>query len=587
MKTEDIDPEKFFRAPDAVAIVAAPADLFGLLNRTYDLAPDLAALVVGEHGERKVCPPGTKVDADGAVEILIVRTVPLAVTWDNLTARSIDHYQCSARITLRVSLVPDASELNGFRRNVIGTSRVARVSTVAQYLLDPVKQALSVIAEGRGVEVLIDSGTSEAVAAELAEALKGPAFSAGMKIERPITVQFDSPVYRQVRRTREESRRKREALSADRRIEMAAEEAQRQHAEHLATLLADLRNQADSAPGVDLAEVLRTFPEADRGSLYTALLCTGENDEETESIVVASGGELLWFAPRSSDTPLRRMPVPDSVGAVRSVQIQIDASNQRLLLVGAARGVHELVSGGGGEPIVYRAQTDADVRGGINAVTLAGDNIIASHSELGLLCWKRGSDAPADQLQIERTRDAQAVRCVQFFNGDVYFSADACVYKLRADDPAGSPTAFTGSRSLITSICPTRDVLYAGNAHGDILYWAGNAADAPEILHAGRDRSAESVTLTDSGGLERLYYTDTSTAVFARVVGDSFSCRYEAGGQTLRRVEVARDVVVATNDARDRLICWSPGDAARPYAVIGVSRITGHSIQDVCLIPAL
>ena len=71
------------------------------------------------------------------------------------------------------------------------------------------------------------------------------------------------------------------------------------------------------------------------------------------------------------------------------------------------------------------------------------------------------------------------------------------------------------------------------------------------------------------------------------MLGDSFTCRYEAGGQTLRRVEVAEDVIVATNDLRDRIICWHPNEPARPYANVGVAQMTGRSVQDVCLLPAV
>ena len=89
----------------------------------------------------------------------------------------------------------------------------------------------------------------------------------------------------------------------------------------------------------------------------------------------------------------------------------------------------------------------------------------------------------------------------------------------------------------------------------------------------------------ESGGVGRLFYTDTTLAVFARVVGDTFTCRYEAGGQTLRRVEVAPDLIVATNDPRDRLLIWRPNQTGQPVAAIHVARLTTHSVQDVTLVP--
>ena len=72
--------------------------------------------------------------------------------------------------------------------------------------------------------------------------------------------------------------------------------------------------------------------------------------------------------------------------------------------------------------------------------------------------------------------------------------------------------------------------------------------------------------------------------VQATVLGDNFRCEYEAGGQTLRRVEVAPDLLVATTDLRDRLICWDPSKPDEPQCVLPVSRLCGHSIQDICLV---
>jgi hypothetical protein len=53
----------------------------------------------------------------------------------------------------------------------------------------------------------------------------------------------------------------------------------------------------------------------------------------------------------------------------------------------------------------------------------------------------------------------------------------------------------------------------------------------------------------------------------------------------LRRVEVAEDLVVATNELRDRLICWRPAQPAKPIETIAVAALCGRSIQDACLVP--
>ena len=184
------------------------------------------------------------------------------------------------------------------------------------------------------------------------------------------------------------------------------------------------------------------------------------------------------------------------------------------------------------------------------------------------------------------TQGAKAVRGVQFFEGDLYCAIDDRVIRWPADETADRPTRiYTGSFATITALYPTAEDLFAGNGEGDILHWPKGRDTKPDRLHTGLHRAAESVWLLSTHGVQRLVYTDTSLHVHARVLGDNFTCRYEAGGQTLRRVEVAPDLLVATNELRDRLICWTPGQPAQPAAVVQVSRICGHSVQDVCLVP--
>jgi hypothetical protein len=277
------------------------------------------------------------------------------------------------------------------------------------------------------------------------------------------------------------------------------------------------------------------------------------------------------------------------------VQIASTGDGGHRLLIGAACGVMEIAPDGDAPLATYHAdprRADAKVHGGFNSVAIAGDRIVATHSELGLVSWPRAGGALTEQtgkpvnLLLEHTKDARAVRSVHFSDGDLYLSIDHRVFKMRADNTQNKPIVLDGNASVITALCPDSDGVYAGNADGQILFWNEDDTDHPRIIHAGRQRPVEAVFQVDFGGAKRLFYTDTSTAVFARVLGDSFVCRYEAGGQTLRRVEVAPDLIVATNEVRDRLICWAPGEPAKPHDIVPVAQLTGHSVQDVCLIPA-
>ena len=215
---------------------------------------------------------------------------------------------------------------------------------------------------------------------------------------------------------------------------------------------------------------------------------------------------------------------------------------------------------------------------------MAGDLVYASHSELGLLCWNRSQPDSCTRCLEDLTRDARAVRNVHAAGDNVVFSVDDRVvaFKPGAEDERRE---YTGSASVIPAALACGPVMFAGIADGQILQWPDGGTTAPRVLHGGSRRAAETVALLVSGGVGRLFYTDTTLAVFARVVGDTFTCRYEAGGQTLRRVEVAPDLIVATNDPRDRLLIWRPNRTGQPVAAIHVARLTTHSVQDVTLVP--
>jgi hypothetical protein len=519
-------------------------------------------------------------------DVLMVRLTPVKLQFEDLSAPSVDHHVCSVQVTMTVTPIAETGELISFDKAIVGTTGRADRNDLQEYFRPHLAKAVASAAEGRGVEVLIGTASAEDITAEIREALKGPCFTAGLQLEGPLDVRYDSAAYRQARRARAEIQRRREEFAAKRRIAQAEEEAQRARADHLTDLLARLREQADQNPKVELTDLIRTFPEAERGEIYGALFATCDTDLETRSIVAASGGELLFYEPASLDRPVDRIAMPDHVGPVRSVHYHMDAAGQRWLFVGAGTGVYELPADDGKNIRTYSLEPTMNVRGGVNSVALAGDRVIASHSELGLLSWRRASPEPAEFLLPELTRNADAVRAVQFANDDLFFSIDDKVVQMRSDDPNAPRREFIGSNSVITSLSAGEGV-YAGNAEGEVLYWSPDAPDQPQRLNGARGRAAETVVVLDLGTLQRLFYTDTSLAVFARVLGDTYTCRYEAGGQTLRRTEVAGDLIVATNELRDRLICWRPGQPARPYGIAQVARLTGHSIQDVCLLPAV
>jgi hypothetical protein len=351
-----------------------------------------------------------------------------------------------------------------------------------------------------------------------------------------------------------------------------------------------LKDAAELSPDVELPALMRTFSERERGELYEALFAT-ETAKATRWIVVATSEGLSWFDPTSPGEPVRSVTVAPQVGGIRSVQCLRTADGNQAMLLGAAQGVYEFEPEGTEPTAVYAVGRDQPVRGGFNSVALAGDHVWGSHSELGLACWDRRAEDRSHPMHVEPSAGARALRGVLFHEGRIWFSRDDRIASVAAHaggpaEPAElDPEWYDGSGTTITALAIAAGGVLGGTADGRILRWRFDEPRTPDTLHTGNRRPVESIHVLNVGGVECLFFADTSLAVHAQVCGDSFACRYEAGGQTLRRVEVMPDLIVATNDVRDRLIGWTPNAPQHPTAIVPVARLTHHSVQDVCLVP--
>ncbi len=582
--TARFDAKRLFNDVDAVAAVVPASEVFSLLTRALDLPPAWAALVGDVQGGQRFFAPGEVVPRENADELLLVRVTPIDLRVQESGLVSRDKYQFDAEVRVRVALIADRGELSSFQNTALGSKRTATSDTLAQLLRPDIRSALIDVVGESNAETLITDADRHTWSDRLNAALKPVCFRAGLAVDAAPSVRFDSPTFRQVRVSQEQTARHQAEHQARRQLEQAIEAAQVEHLDHLESLLARLKDAADSSPDVELPELMRTFSQRERGEMYEALFAA-DSVQATRWIVVATSDGLYWFDPASPGEPARAVDVVPEVGGIRSVHcLRSSASDQRLLL-GAARGVYEFVPEGTDPAAIYVADRQREVRGGFNAVALAGRQLWASHSELGLVRWDRTAPDRPEPVLESQTQAARAVRGVLFHEGKIWVSLDDRVASLPADAPGSEPDWYTGSEATITALAVTPGGVLGGTADGRILHWRFDEPRAPQTLHTGNRRSVESIHVLSTGGVDRLFFTDTSLAVHARVRGDSFTCRYEAGGQTLRRVEVMPDLIVATNDVRDRLVCWSPSRPDQPRAVIPVARLTHHSVQDVCLVP--
>jgi len=596
MATESDDLNQFLQRPASVAARIAGSELFAGRVRTFDLPASWAALITRTDGPSEVAAAGSIIDGASVEELLIVRITPVDVSLHERDIPTQDGFLADADGTLRLTLPPERSDLAAFGKHVMGSYRRATTDNLARHVQPAIHLALTELFADQPIATLMAPESAPKLVAALTEAVGGPCFVAGLNLTDPPTITVRCRAYTRVLQTQQRIAIEQREHEAAQPLEAALSEARRRHLDDLAALLNRAKELASSAPGADLGNLLKTFSQSQRGALYQALFATESGRRATRWIVVAAGAELLFFDPADPAKPARRIPIDGTAGRVRSIQIACSGvetsagcsapTSESALWLGAATGVYELPVEASTPTRVFVVDNHPAVRGGFNAVCTAGDGLYASHSELGLLRWCIADAADATGLFAPLTRHAKTVRGVCAWNGRLYCAIDDRIvaWRYQAVAPDAADDEFRLDRGTVSTLEPTELGLFAGTSDGRVLLWRDDETTSPEVIHSGSNRAVEALWLLATHSVRRLIFTDTTPRVHAKVLGDHYTYHFEAGGQTLRRVEVAPDWIVATNDLRDRLLCW-PADAGdRPPTVIPVSQLCQASIQDVCLV---
>jgi hypothetical protein len=583
MSRTKLDITEFLADPSLIAFTAAAEELFSFLTGTIDLPRGWNALITKKDKRSLVQSDATQIQSDGVAEILFVRNTPIELHFQIDDLATADNYLGKLSLDIRLHVISEPNELKNLSRQLIGTSRTLRSEQILHQFHDEVRAAAGTVAQASSAADLVD-GCANEMTESIHNALTEPCFHMGLQAEPPRNIHFTSPAFREFRKSAESAAKREQEHRARGALRSAMRDAQTEHVQHLEQLISRLTQLAEESPDTDLATLMRTFTERERGQLYEALFAAQPILRPTRWFTVVSGTELLYFDPQNPNTPARRIDLPTSAGAARSVQYLPTDDQSHRLWIGASHGVYEIDYEKAECIREFRASIDVEPRGGVNSVAVMGDQVVSSHSELGLTTW------PFDQPESPETclagdlAGAKTIRGVQSFGGSLFLTVDNEVWQI-GPDLSQITNRYTGAAHTLAALSVTSDSIFAGTSEGDILQWDRDLPHELSRIHGGSRRPAESVHAKSAGAVDRLFFTDTTLAVYARVLGDSFVCRYEAGGQVPRRVESAEDWVVAVNDVRDRLLCWHTSNPKHPVHLLPVSQITGRSIQDVAIVP--
>ena len=101
---------------------------------------------------RRSFPPGKPIESGDVRELLIVRTVPFHLEYFFQGLVSKDGYDFTASIKMSVRVVPDRTELEAFRRNILGSHRRVAQDRLIQHCEQPVRAAVASFAKARAAK---------------------------------------------------------------------------------------------------------------------------------------------------------------------------------------------------------------------------------------------------------------------------------------------------------------------------------------------------------------------------------------------------------------------------------------------------
>lgn len=577
-------------SPELLAWVVPGDRLFSWICRSIIIPVGWAALGLRKGQDPIFAGPGKTYEDEDTEDLLFIRSAPACCVVDATDLASADGYACNGTLEVSVRIIEETGELAAFRRTIVGSSEMVRRMDLQRHLQWEMHKVLAELAANHKAEELLNGIDCDIVRHAVESRLGGICLAGGLGLEGPAVAQFDSPAYREHRRQQANLDNRNRHLAARARVQEALARAQKERLSHTVDILQELVRAAESRSDLSVADLLRSFGESERAEMYAALWHLCPPLRRAGQIAVVSGQEVLLFAPNDLERPARRLPLPETLGPLRSVAADARSLEAQLLMVGSRLGVHlvDLDSGNVVDSLSAAELAEGvEIRGGINASAMSDERVYATHSELGVLAWPRGMfGPPVEKLLPEVTAGADTVRSALFAEGQLFFSVDEEVWA-QPEDLASccKPVLYSGSKDRISALTVAGSVIYAGNAAGQVLAWDLGDPDTARIVRGASGSPVESVDVLDGGAVDHLLIADRSYALQSVVVEDKYIRRYESGTMPVRRAAVAGDLFVAINDNRDRLIAWDPHKPSQPSAVVVLPHLTGSTIQDLCIIP--
>ncbi len=565
---------------ETIVALCVPGDDWPRSLLSATLIPDKwMALLERADGRRRFVPSGEDPRPQRDEQLLLVRNRPLVVPLAVQGVVSADDHETDATCELLVRWEARADDLAGLKHALLEAGVVTLDGLARRVQNAGGLAALRSFIRSRPAAELVHEDVSSDLFAQLSGQLKRFTFAAGLTLERLLTARFSSPTLAGQERLQRETAARVAQVESRAVLEQAAAAATQRRLGHVRELLEKIQGATQAGAALQWHELLPALTPVERGKLLESLWRVTPDRRTSVAVAVVVGNECLWLDPATPERIARRLSLEQRYGGLRSISFD---EQRGALLIGAARGVWQVSAADGTVTKGFAVTSDELPRTGFNAAAIAGEQLYASHSQLGVWSWPLDGADATEQIFKPIAGVPRAIRAVTATaDGCILFAADDTVHLLRPSEE--SQELMPAAPGEIQCLAVEGHTIYAGTAAGDLVSTHVDRPASWTVVHraAAPFESIQPRRWTDllelvvpagSGGVCGIY---TQEGVVARLMDTPVP---------VRRAWAADDLLVALSEHRDRLIVMRPDAPERSGREVALGRLLGHSVQDACII---
>ncbi len=494
---------------------------------------------------------------------LLLGAAATRITWEFDDLTTADGHQLRASFFASVRAIDDPTEKKMLEEVLLGSRNSVSAAQVMAHFQPSLRAAAQKATKDLPADrVLADAGRG-ALCELLKKAAGDLAFGCGLELLPPIRIELDSPTLTQ-----------QQIVSMQRTLAEQESAGRVEHFQKAVDLLKQFETQRGGASSSAVTRAIESLGPADRGAMLKTLLLAGSARSASTAVWVVAATTLIRIDLTGDVTPTAAH-LPDSLGPTRSLQA-VTLEGQPYWAIGARDGVLIAPISCPADAVAYRDGV-IETTQGFSRVIVRNGQIIACHSEAGLVSWTIGSpDRPA---AFHRPSElGGSPRHLTTFDGSHTLFAVGPQLMTLADDESilrvGGPCG-----NEIVGIVPDghRSII----AYDDGTLRALERATRSLIKLEHRGQRIAAITALPWLGGRRLLLAGDDGAIDCVGIDDDLVSQYLSHHRGVRRLVASASHVAALSGDRSRVIVWTSWEGKSPAKEVSLARITPHRIADL------